>query len=294
MKSLLEALKEGRLVELPESNKESALELLAHLIEAVPDIGTKVDLMKGVMEREAQSNTAIGRGLACPHCRVAADGELLCAVGWSPTGLDYGAPDGKRVHLLVMYYVPDGERNSYLKEISGLAKAVQASDTIETISALPGHPIGQGEAPRLGGPRDKRDDARRQGANDQARGEAGRRGSGAPRRRLARRRRQDHPLPPRGLEGGRPRPLPGPRPLRALEGFGELAAELGGAKEFDAAGYRIAVLSETLFSADRKEYDAVAIQLRKAEVEMNDPGAGHSTLLRTGRGARLGLIRSIA
>ena len=113
------------------------LELLAHLIEAVPDIGSKFDLMKGVMEREALSSTAIGRGLACPHCRVSVEGELLCAVGWSPSGIDYGAPDGKRVHLLVMYYVPESERNSYLKEISGLAKAVQAGDTIETISACP-------------------------------------------------------------------------------------------------------------------------------------------------------------
>ena len=34
MKSLLEALKEGRLVELPDSNKEDALELLAHLIDS--------------------------------------------------------------------------------------------------------------------------------------------------------------------------------------------------------------------------------------------------------------------
>src|SRR5208282_3829579 len=101
MKSMLEALKEGRLVELPDSNKEDSLEILAHIIEAIPDIGTNADLMKSVMEREAQSSTAIGRGLACPHCRVNTEGELLCAVGWSPEGVDYEAPDGKRVHIIV-------------------------------------------------------------------------------------------------------------------------------------------------------------------------------------------------
>ena len=137
MKSLLEALKEGRLVELPDgSDKEGALEFLAHIIEAVPDIGTNVDLLKSVLEREGQANTGIGRGVACPHCRASGEGELLCAVGWSPQGIEYGASDGKRVHLLVMYYVPDLERNAYLKEISGLAKAVSAGDSIETISKL--------------------------------------------------------------------------------------------------------------------------------------------------------------
>ena len=46
MRSLLDALKEGRLVELPTGyDKKQALELLAHLIEAIPDIGNKDDLM---------------------------------------------------------------------------------------------------------------------------------------------------------------------------------------------------------------------------------------------------------
>ena len=39
MKSLLNALQEGRLVELPVHEKEKVLEYLAILIEAIPDIG---------------------------------------------------------------------------------------------------------------------------------------------------------------------------------------------------------------------------------------------------------------
>jgi hypothetical protein len=37
MKSLLEALQEGRLIELPVNEKEKVFELLALLIEAIPD-----------------------------------------------------------------------------------------------------------------------------------------------------------------------------------------------------------------------------------------------------------------
>jgi mannitol/fructose-specific phosphotransferase system IIA component (Ntr-type) len=131
MRSLLDALQEGRLVELPEVDKSKALEYLALLIEAVPDIGTKSDLVKAVQERETQFNTGIGKGVAVPHCRVETDGELLCAVGWSPKGIDYGSTDGKPVHLIVMYYVPDVQRNLYLKEVSGLAKILAGSDVLE-------------------------------------------------------------------------------------------------------------------------------------------------------------------
>ena len=131
MRSLLDALQEGRLVELPEVDKPKALEYLALLIEAIPDIGSRTDLVKAVNDREAQFNTGIGKGVAVPHCRTQDDGELLCAVGWSPKGIPYGSLDGKPVHLIVMYYVPDAQRNLYLKEISGLAKVLSVSDALE-------------------------------------------------------------------------------------------------------------------------------------------------------------------
>lgn len=266
MKSLLEALKEGRLVELPDGSKAEVLELLAHLIEAVPDIGTKADLMKSVTEREAQSNTAIGRGVACPHCRVIAEGELLCAVGWSPTGIDYGAPDGKKVHLVVMYYVPDRERNTYLKEISGLAKAVQAGDSIETISAFPDLRsvrerlldwVGMALSETL-------PDAKARMIKLEARQAAAAAAPPAAGTLAA-----DARIVPFRLvswkEAAADRALVlcrDPDLGAALEKALDLATRLGASKEFDESGYRIALLSETLFSRDRREFEAVAIQLR--------------------------------
>jgi PTS system nitrogen regulatory IIA component len=136
MKSLLNALHEGRLIELPTKDKDKALEYLALLIEAVPDIGSSQDLVNDVKKREAAANTGLGSGVACPHMRTKQEGELLCAVGWSPEGIDYGAADGKKVHLVIMYYIPDSQRNSYLKEVSGLAKAISETDDIQSYFKL--------------------------------------------------------------------------------------------------------------------------------------------------------------
>ena len=127
MKSLLTALEEGRLVELPTAEKDKALEYLALLLEAVPDVQGS-DIVKDIQLREKSGNTALGKGIACPHARIPGEGEMLCAVGWSPQGIEYGAPDNLKVHLVIMYYIPDSQRNSYLKEISGLAKAVTKSE----------------------------------------------------------------------------------------------------------------------------------------------------------------------
>jgi len=125
MKTLLNALQEGRFVELPETNKDKALNLLANLIEAMPDLRPGTDVAGAVMAREAQFNTGIGHGWACPHMRTTHEGDIICAAGWSPAGIDYAACDQKPVHFVIMYYVPDSQKHVYLKEISGLAKAIQ-------------------------------------------------------------------------------------------------------------------------------------------------------------------------
>jgi mannitol/fructose-specific phosphotransferase system IIA component (Ntr-type) len=126
MDSLLDALQEGRLIELPENNREDALQLLAHILEAIPSVPNGTDVVGLVMERERVESTALGKGWACPHARVAFEEELVCVVGWSPTGIDYGASDGTPISIIAMYLVPSNQRNHYLREISMLAKALSA------------------------------------------------------------------------------------------------------------------------------------------------------------------------
>jgi PTS system nitrogen regulatory IIA component len=134
MRSFLDAIREGRLIELPDNDKEKVLEYLALILEAVPDIGKSTAIVEQVRERENSANTGIGMGVACPHITVEHDGDLLCAVGWTPKGIDYKSLDGKPVHLVIMYYIPESQRTAYLKEISGLAKALKATGGIKAIA----------------------------------------------------------------------------------------------------------------------------------------------------------------
>ncbi len=133
MDTLLDALQEGRLFELPDNDKVHALRFLAHVIEAFPEVPAGTDVVEHVMKREQAANTALGKGWACPHARLPFDEDLMCVIGWSPTGIDYGAPDGKPVTLLVMYLVPENQRNHYLREISVLARALETYPDLERL-----------------------------------------------------------------------------------------------------------------------------------------------------------------
>ena len=136
MRSLLDALQAGRLIELTDSHKTKALEYLAALIEAIPGIGVEGGITENVLARENAHNTGIGNGWACPHGRALHGDELVCSVGWSPGGIDYGAHDGEPVRILVMYYVPDTQKHAYLKEISLLAKAIQTQPALQNLKSL--------------------------------------------------------------------------------------------------------------------------------------------------------------
>jgi len=133
MDTIIDALKEGRLFELPESDKPSTLQFLSHIIEAFPETPAGMDILGLVMKREEAANTALGKGWACPHARVPYEEDLMCVIGWSPEGIDYGAPDGEKVYIAVMHVVPDNQKSHYLKEISLLAKALVTYPKVEDI-----------------------------------------------------------------------------------------------------------------------------------------------------------------
>ncbi|MHB8579432.1 MAG: PTS sugar transporter subunit IIA [Ignavibacteriaceae bacterium] len=137
MDTMLDALEEGRLIELPDNDKFDSLQLLAHIIEAIPSVPNGTDVAGLVLMREKNTNTALGKSFACPHARVPYDEDLICSVGWSPSGIDYGAPDKIPVHIVIMYLVPDNQRNHYLKEISILAKTLQNKNNLDAIRTAP-------------------------------------------------------------------------------------------------------------------------------------------------------------
>jgi mannitol/fructose-specific phosphotransferase system IIA component (Ntr-type) len=259
LKSLLNALKEGRLVELPDTEKGKALEYLAHLIEAVPDLSGISELYEAMMAREKAQNTALGLGVACPHVRASGEGELFCAVGWSPAGIDYGAPDGKLVHLVVMYYIPDSQKNVYLKEVSGLAGAIHREGGISAIASA--EDIATVRARLLDWvlaaleasiPEAKarmiRIEARQAAAASTAPAAPG----------------QVEVLPALIVDMGDSRRIvlcQAPQVVAALEGAEDFAVKLRQQSQFDLAGYRMVHRSSTQYGAGRTLHEYLAIKL---------------------------------
>ena len=260
MQALLDALHSGRLIELPNNQKDPALQLLAHLIEAVPDQPVGVDVVAAVRARELTGNTGLGMEWACPHARIPGEGDLLCAIGWSPVGIDYGASDGRAVRMVIMYLVPENQRNTYLKEISMLAKSLTGDERfqhLESATDLNAVRIRLidlvGSALEATGP-----DARARMIRLEARQAATPPSAATP--LLAN--TVILPLSVLTVPGVKSVVLALERNLvLTLENVPDLGATLARQGQVDAGGYRVLVRGHSSFAAERTLYECLAIKL---------------------------------
>jgi Kef-type K+ transport system membrane component KefB/mannitol/fructose-specific phosphotransferase system IIA component (Ntr-type) len=112
-------------------SKEEAIARLADLM--IRNHHLKVDrsaFLQTILQREAQASTCVGDGLAIPH-GILPEGESMVGVmGLSSSGLDLDAPDGGKVHCIVLLATPESQRDRHLQVIASLARLVDRDPTL--------------------------------------------------------------------------------------------------------------------------------------------------------------------
>lgn len=78
-----------------------------------------------VIERELEQSTGFGHGIGVAHGRMPCVEESTIAMGVSKRGIDYGAIDGKPVHLLFIVANHPEKHVDYLKILSCLITLVR-------------------------------------------------------------------------------------------------------------------------------------------------------------------------
>lgn len=103
--------------------KDAALEELVNCFAASGLIRSSAIVLEMIKRREELGSTAINHGIAIPHGRTTAAADLMIAFGYSKRGLNWGAMDGKPVHLVFMVLAPPQEQNNkYLPTLGRLVE----------------------------------------------------------------------------------------------------------------------------------------------------------------------------
>lgn len=112
-------LSPDRIVFLNHSTKHDALLALADNLSTAPQVKASEELSTEILKREELMSTAIGRGIAIPHVRLASVTDLVMSVGISKVDIiDFQAIDDMPVRLLFMIAAAYNQHAYYLQTLS--------------------------------------------------------------------------------------------------------------------------------------------------------------------------------
>ncbi len=112
-------LSPDRIIFLNHSTKQDALVALSNALGTAPQIKNSQELTTEILKREELMSTAIGRGIAIPHVRLASVTDLVMAVGISRTDIiDFQSIDDTPVRLLFMIAAAYNQHSYYLQTLS--------------------------------------------------------------------------------------------------------------------------------------------------------------------------------
>ncbi|HEM5215164.1 TPA: PTS sugar transporter subunit IIA [Streptococcus suis] len=114
--------KDVMLLDLQATSKEAVIdEMIASLVDK--GYVTDFEVFKtGIMNREAQTTTGLGDGIAMPHAKNAAVKEATVLFAKSNKGVDYASLDGQPTDLFFMISAPEGANDTHLAALAELSK----------------------------------------------------------------------------------------------------------------------------------------------------------------------------
>ncbi|HEL1769853.1 fructose-specific PTS transporter subunit EIIC [Streptococcus suis] len=130
--------KDVMLLDLQATSKEAVIdEMIASLVDK--GYVTDFDVFKtGIMNREAQTTTGLGDGIAMPHAKNAAVKEATVLFAKSNNGVDYASLDGQPTDLFFMIAAPEGANDTHLAALAELSKYLMKpgfADKLRSVSS---------------------------------------------------------------------------------------------------------------------------------------------------------------
>ena len=108
-------------MDLSASDKKGVIDELVNQLDEAGKLSDVASFKEAIHNRESQSTTGIGEGIAIPHAKVAAVKSPAIAFGKSKEGVDYQSLDMQPAHLFFMIAAPEGGAQTHLDALAKLS-----------------------------------------------------------------------------------------------------------------------------------------------------------------------------
>ena len=90
-----------------------------------------------LIEREQLASTAIGEGVAIPHGKLGAVGEIVACLGRAPAGVEFDSMDGQPTYLFFVLVAPESSTGAHLKALARISRVFKDPEFRRRLLAAP-------------------------------------------------------------------------------------------------------------------------------------------------------------
>jgi len=127
--------KDSIVISLASNTKDDVLEEMVDVLHHTAKITSRDTVLKAILDRERIMTTGIGNGVAVPHCKTAAVDHLVAALGISPQGIDFQAPDNQPAHLIFILVAEENNPGPHVRALARLARLLSNKDVRNALLA---------------------------------------------------------------------------------------------------------------------------------------------------------------
>ena len=109
------------------SKKRAIEEAAIQISRGIEDLSAE-EIYERLIGREKIGTTAIGHGIAIPHCRIDNYPDIIGALFRLDTPVDFGAFDDEPVRIMFVLLVPSEEVDQHLQTLAMLAERFESDE----------------------------------------------------------------------------------------------------------------------------------------------------------------------
>ena len=122
--------KDIMIMDLQAATKEAAIDEMIRSLHKNGVVQDAEEFKEAILNREAQSSTGLGDGIALPHAKTKAVNEPAVLFAKSTKGVEYESLDGQPAYLFFMIAVPEGANDTHLQTLASLSKLLIDPDFV--------------------------------------------------------------------------------------------------------------------------------------------------------------------
>lgn len=94
------------------------------------------EIRESLIEREKSISTAIGNGVAIPHCTSEKIKDVIFIMSIVPKGVDFDSIDNQPVKIIILIVLPKNKLSQHIKTLANIAKLMSNENLRQKLITL--------------------------------------------------------------------------------------------------------------------------------------------------------------